>query len=276
MKRRTTRLFIKIFIRSFIIVILLLLAGVLSYKAAMLYWQPDREQAEVAYQEDTNTGEIAVTDQEGVSKNLICCYEEETQEITKLVLEVFDSDTNKFTYVTIPVRTQLTLSNTLYQKLILDDPEIPQILKLSTITKYLSGNKAYADEVLIAEELLKTDINYYTVIPKETYDTIFKEKQVQQSDQYDSVPMEVFTSDYKKFLKTLDTQEKLSAYIEELYPQLKSDLSLTDKLSLAENYSQAVLGEVAFELLPGKNLNNAYEMNADLTSQLFEELSGID
>ena len=276
MKRRTTRLFIKIFIRSFIIVILLLLAGVLSYKAAMLYWQPDREQAEVAYQEDTNTGEIAVTDQEGVSKNLICCYEEETQEITKLVLEVFDSDTNKFTYVTIPVRTQLTLSNTLYQKLILDDPEIPQILKLSTITKYLSGNKAYADEVLIVEELLKTDINYYTVIPKETYDTIFKEKQVQQSDQYDSVPMEVFTSDYKKFLKTLDTQEKLSAYIEELYPQLKSDLSLTDKLSLAENYSQAVLGEVAFELLPGKNLNNAYEMNADLTSQLFEELSGID
>jgi hypothetical protein len=242
----------------------------------MLYWQPDREQAEVAYQEDTNTGEIAVTDQEGVSKNLICCYEEETQEITKLVLEVFDSDTNKFTYVTIPVRTQLTLSNTLYQKLILDDPEIPQILKLSTITKYLSGNKAYADEVLIVEELLKTDINYYTVIPKETYDTIFKEKQVQQSDQYDSVPMEVFTSDYKKFLKTLDTQEKLSAYIEELYPQLKSDLSLTDKLSLAENYSQAVLGEVAFELLPGKNLNNAYEMNADLTSQLFEELSGID
>jgi hypothetical protein len=277
MKRRAGSMFLKIFIRSFLMIAVLLITGVISYKTALHYWQPKSEEAtRTAYQVDTTPDGIVKEDKEGISKNLIYCYEEDTEKITKLILEMFDSEDNKMTYITIPEKTQLTLSNNLYQKLILDDPEIPQILKLTTITEYLDHDRAFSDELLIVEELLGTDINYYTAVPKDTYDTIFKEKYIEQSDKYDAVAMEIFTGDYKKLLKTLKTEDKLKAYIEEIYPKIYTNLPLEDKLSFLDSYFATGLSDITFKLLPGENLNSAYIIDPESTKQQLEEFSGID
>lgn len=276
MKRNAGKVFAKLFFKSFFVVIFLLLTGVLSYKAAMLYWQPKSEDTKTAFQENTSPDGIVKVDNQGVSKNLICCYAEDTGDITKLILEIFDSEEHKLTYLTIPVKTQLTISNTLYQRLILDDPEIPQVLKLSTITKYLDTDEAYNDEVMIVEELLGTDINYYTAIPKETFDTMFKDKAVTQSDQYDAISMEVFSGDYKKLLNSLDSRDKIEAYIKELYPKLQSNLTLENKLDFMDAYEKTSQKDISFKLIPGDNMNSEYVINKDQTAQLMKELSGID
>lgn len=263
----------KVLFRSLIVVVVLSITGIISYKAAMMYFQPKQEDTAVTEQVK-DTSDKTVASVEGVSKNLIYCYDKDAKEITKIVLEILDSNDKKLNYVTIPVRTQLTLSNALHNKLMLDDPEIPQVLKLSTLTKYLSSKNAFQDEVKIVEELLGTDINYYTAIPVKTYDTIFREKNIKQKDGYDAVPEEVFTNTYRVYIQSLNSKEKLSNYLEEIYPKLTSDLPLNQKKDLLDSYSEIEMKDIKFALIQGMNLNNGYVIDEDsVSSQLAEYIT---
>lgn len=274
MKRNAGKMFVRIFFQSFFIVAVLLLTGILSYKAVMHFWHPKSKEAETAFQEDVTSVGATDEDIDGKAKNLIYCYDEETNEITNIVLQIWNDNNKKLTYVSIPVRTQLTISNSLYKKIILDDPEIPQVMKLSTITKYLDTEKAYEDETKIIEELLGTEINYYTTIPKVIYDTIFTQKNIEQSDNYDSVPMEIFSSKYKNKMKKLDTKDKLQKYIEEIYPDLQTNLTLEDKLNSLDLYDEISMSDVTFDLIKGNNFNNAYVIDTSLAAQQLEEIIG--
>lgn len=261
----------KVFKRSLIVVIVLTITGVLSYKAAMMFWQPSEDQTGITDELHTVTADTVKASEKGVSKNLIYCYDKKAKEITKIVLEILNSNDNKLTYITIPVRTECTLPNALYEKLTLDAPEMPQVLKLSTLTKYLSVKKAYADGAKIIGELLETNINYYTAIPKNIYETIFQEKSIKQDKDYDAVPQEVFTNEYKTLVSSLDSKNKVSDYMEEMYPKLKSNLSLKKKKTLAKSYSEISASSITFDLIKGTNLNNGYVIDESLA---LEQLSG--
>jgi hypothetical protein len=125
MKRNAGKLFFKGFIRSFFIVTIILGAGVLSYKATMHFWKTPKEEAVVAYKEQAVEEHITTARVDDVSKNLIYCYDETTNEINKIVLEIFSCKNNRLTYITLPVRSQITISDTLYRDLVLVNPEIP-------------------------------------------------------------------------------------------------------------------------------------------------------
>ncbi len=274
LKRSTGRYFIKIFVMSFFVILILLSVGVLSYKAAMHFWKP-KEDSVVAYQNDTisEKGEKVVIEE--VAKNLIICYDDTTKDITKIVLEVLNSHSKQLNYLTLPVRTEHTLSISLYKKMIVDCPEAPQVLKLSTLSKYFDLKKAIEYEVLMIEELLKTDIHYYTAIPSSTYDKIFTQRSVKQTDGYDAVSMEVFTKDFNNELKSFTSKDKLANYIEKIYPSLESKLTLEDKLEYIEYYYDALPDHISFELVKGYSRNNAYridtEQAAEQLGQLLEE-----
>lgn len=239
----------------------------------MLFWAPKAEDSTVAYQQETVTDQIQVKENEAVTKNLIICYDDKTKEFTNLVLEVLNSNNNKLTYITIPVRTGLTLSKTLYQKIELDYPEVPQVMKLSTISKYLDFNSAFDYEMQIVEELLGISIDYYTAMPLSVYETIFTDQYIKQEDGYDSVPMEVFSKDFKNQLATFDQKDKLSAFIKELYSSLQSDYTYEDKMNYIDNYYQAELNGATFDLINGKNLNNDYEIDREAAAQQLTEIT---
>ncbi len=274
MKHNAEKLFVRIFLRSILVVSILLVTGVLSYKAAMVFWQKDSEKEETAFQYNADTQGISDEIAGGITKNLICGYDEESKEITRIVLEVFDAGNHKLSYVTIPVNTELTISSTLYKKLTLDDPKIPQVIKMSTIMKYLEPDKAFEDEVLIAQELLGIDINYYTAIPTNLYETMFHSKKINQSDGYDSVMMETFTKEFNESITNLDTKEKLSTYIKDIYPDLLTDLTLEDKMKFINYYTLLSINDISFDLIRGKNLNYAYEIDTVQASEQITALTG--
>jgi len=274
LKHNAEKLFVRIFLRSILVVSILLVTGVLSYKAAMVFWQKDSEKEETAFQYNADTQGISDEIAGGITKNLICGYDEESKEITRIVLEVFDAGNHKLSYVTIPVNTELTISSTLYKKLTLDDPKIPQVIKMSTIMKYLEPDKAFEDEVLIAQELLGIDINYYTAIPTNLYETMFHSKKINQSDGYDSVMMETFTKEFNESITNLDTKEKLSTYIKDIYPDLLTDLTLEDKMKFINYYTLLSINDISFDLIRGKNLNYAYEIDTVQASEQITALTG--
>jgi hypothetical protein len=272
MKRKAKKSFISIFFKSLILVLLLVTAGILTYSVVMLYWQPKGNKGTTAYQENTKAKKVVAIGSDDISKNLIYSYNKKTNEIEAVLLELLNCDNNKLTYLTLPVKTQLTMSPLLYQKMVVLNPEIPQMMALSAIPKYFDFNKSAEDSIRIVEEMLATKINYYTVIPSDTFDEMYTTKDIQQNDGNDVVPQYVFRWSYRKTFRNIDSQDKLKNYIKENYSDVKSDLPLKGKLSLAKYYSKIKSNDLRYELLKGSNLNRGYVIDPKLVQQQLQEL----
>jgi hypothetical protein len=287
MKRNAGKMFIRGFIRafmiSFFVMTLLLGIGVLTYKLVikeLIITEPVKDTAVVAYKSQ-ETEQITVASVDSISKNLIYSFDEETGEIDKLILEIYRTEDLKLFYVTIPVRTQFTMSDTLYRKLITIYPEIPQIIKLSNIPKYFNRGTVFDYGSLIVEDLLQIKLSYYTTIPNNLFDTIFTEKSVktdnpQSKSKKDTsqmtmtgqnVPPMVFHKSYIKFIKSLNTNEKLQAYLEDIYTSIQSNLSFSDKMKYLDSYSKTPTKNIVFEIIQGVNQNSAYVIDSELAAK---------
>lgn len=266
MGNKVGRMFVKGFVKSFFIVLILIVVVVVSYQVAMRFLKTS-ESALVPYQEEPAQEPITNASVDDISKNLIYGYDEETGEITNLILEIFHSRKKEITYVTIPLQTRFTVSDTLYKELVLLQPAIPQMMKLTVLPNYFEEDTLFDYGVMLVEDLLEIDISYYTVIPKSQYDAIFAQKTEEDEDTGDKVPYAVFSKGYKEFLKKIKTDEELEAYLKEIYPTLRSNLSLKDKLRYLESYSHTSLADISFELMKGDNQNSGYIINRDLAQR---------
>ncbi len=273
-KQTAQRMFIKGFLQSFFIVAILLGAAAVGYQTTMKLWSVEPKEPVII--DMTPTPEpITVPRVEDISKNLIYCYDKEDHRISRILLEVFNSNGRKLGYISIPLDTKLTMSETLYRKLVVIKPEIPQIIKLSSVTKYLEEKTVFEYGVLMMEDLLGTDISYYTVIPEDLFTEIFEERVILSgtsladflseeeapSKELQTEPAQVFTGQFIKEIEKLDTKEKIQAYLEELYPKLTSNLSLQDKINYIESYSELDAEQVSFMRLAGEEQNSGFEMD---------------
>lgn len=144
----------------------------------MKLWMIPEKEAVVEAQPEPTQEPISVPSVDEVSRNLIFCYDAETNIISKMVLEVFHCGRKQLTYITIPTETQFTMSDILYRQLIAVQPSIPQMLRLSAMTRYLDASVVFDYGELMAEDMLGLEISYYTVMPVELYQTIFEEKSI--------------------------------------------------------------------------------------------------
>jgi hypothetical protein len=283
LKRSAKKMFLKGLLQSFFIVPILLGVCVLSYRVSIHFLGDSKQSAIVAYKEYPVEEPITKATIEDISKNIIFSYDREASRINKIVLEIFNSEKKQISYITIPTRTQFTMSETLYRKLVLIQPSMPQVIKLSAIANYLEPEYLFEYGVLIMEDLLGTEISYYTVIPEDTYKSIFTEESTtlieeelevleeDRKEQEDTLPVEVFTKKYKKKLKQMKTEGAIKDYLEEIYPTLQSNLSLQDKLTYLESYSKTTIDDVTFVLMTGENENSGYRIDQQqITLQLSE------
>jgi CO dehydrogenase/acetyl-CoA synthase beta subunit len=187
------------------------------------------------------------------------------------------------------------MSDTLYRKLVIIKPEIPQIIKFASITKYLDEKTVFDYGVLMAEDLLGTDISYYTVIPEDLFTEIFEERVVPKGtsiadflpekgmpsaavtgaadEEIQSEPMQVFTGQYIEKITGLDTQAKIQTYLVKLYPKLISNLPLQDKINYIESYSELATAKVIFLRLAGEERNSGFEVDIIQAALQLQELT---
>jgi hypothetical protein len=286
---------IKGFLQSFFIVAILLGAAVVGYQTTLKLWSV-KEKAPLIVDVVPTPEPITVPSVDDISKNLIYCYDKEDYRISRLLLEVFNCQRKELAYITIPLDTKLTMSDTLYRKLVIIKPEIPQIIKFTSLTKYLDEKTIFDYGVLMAENLLGTDISYYTVIPEDLFTEIFEEKTVPKGtsiadlltedgipsatvtgavgeEEIQSGPTLVFTKQYIEKITGLDTQAKLQTYLEELYPEFISNLPLQDKINYVESYNELATEKVSFLRLAGEERNSGFEVDKLKVALQLQELT---
>ncbi len=289
-KQTAKSMFIRGFLQSFFIVAILLTAGVIGYQVTMKLWRIEPEEIVVEEKPEPTPVPITVASVDEVSKNLIFCYNSETHIINKLVLEVFHCEKKQLTYITIPLSTQFTMSDILYKKLIAVQPSIPQIFRLSTMTRYLDSEVVFDYGTLMIEDLLDLDISYYTVIPLDLYQSVFEERSIRDGatvsdimagenapisgdgDTDFPIVAEVFTEKYIEELGEISSVEELSTYIETTYEDIISNLSVKEKMNYLESYSKTSLNDVSFTRVAGNDRNSGYVVDESRMRQQLQSL----
>jgi len=256
-------IFARRFLKSMVFVLIFFGIGVISYQTVIRLWSvPEAQVVTPVQKEEPKKEQITVPSIDDISKNLIYVVNSDTGEFEHLLLEIFHCEEKRMKYITIPIRTQITLSEALYQKLTLVHPAIPQVMKLSAVNKYFDKDVMFEYSVLIVQELLGIEISYYTVIPDDIYNTMFTSKEYSQS---------VFSNEFKEFLRSIKTAEELRAYIEDIYPKLISNLTLFEKMNYFESYLQTPLNRITFDLINGNDKNSAYYIDRTLAKKQIED-----
>lgn len=265
MRKSAGKIFATGFLKSLLFFILFTVISFSSYKLVMHFFGDERSDVIEALPPVNKKAPITEASIDDVSKHLIYCVDEESGDIKRLILEIFDCENVKLYYITIPIKTQLSLSASLHKELILIKPSIPEFLKLSAITGYLPKEYVYDYGVLMIEDLLDIQISYYTVVPESVYNSVFESRQ----DSENGYPKEVFSDGFLEHLGTINTETELRNYIKDLYRHISSNLSYNDKLNYIESYLNTPGENISFELIAGEDSNSAYTINkAEAARQL--------
>lgn len=272
MRKSAGRMFIRGLLKSLLFFLFFALISIAVYKLVMHLYGIENERVIDVIPPVKKQTIITEASIDEVSKHLIYCVNEDTGDIEKLILEIYDCERLMLYYITIPIKTQLTLSDALHKELVLVKPSIPGYLKLSAITGYLPEETVYEYGVLMIEELLDIEISYYTVVPQSIYDQVFetellKSKANSQEGLESTYPREVFSDEFLEHLHTINTETELRNYIEELYTKIKSNLSLKDKLNYVESYINTPGRNIRFEVIAGEDSNSAYIIDEALASR---------
>jgi hypothetical protein len=223
-KRSPAGIIIRTFLKSIGIILLLLAVGILSYYLTMLYYnQTEREERSTKYTHviSVNTG--------SESSNLIYSYNKEKKKIDAMVLELFDETTKNMHYITIPANTQITISSATYTELLQVNQSIPQVVTMSDIPDYFSGDVMYEYGIMILQEEFRADIGYFTMLSSDTFHEYFRTLKGKKKRYY---PSETLLNTASK----CTDEDSMEDFIEEKWENLVSDITLSQK----QNYAEAL------------------------------------
>lgn len=271
MKNRSiARIILVTFVKTIGIIFLLIGVGVLSYYLTIMFLKKtSRVERSTQYEHviDINSG--------NESSNLIYSFNEKTNEIEAMVLELFDSNTKNLTYITIPANTQITISGKTYKKLLEKSGQLPQMVTMSKINEYFSGDVAYEYGIMILQEELKTDIGYFTAMKSSEFKKCY-EREAGKKLIYR--PTEALLGEASQ----CKDEDAMNDLIEKKWDTLISDITLSQKQHYAKDliqinrefiYTYRAFGSEAagvFKLDKQKNqkfMNGIWEKNAYVKPQ---------
>ena len=229
-KKNHFALFVRRFVVSTFWLIIWIVLCVTSYRLTIAYYDEtggpkDERMSQIVneyFENDEVVGQI--------SKNLILAQDTKG-EIKRIVLGIFNPITGNLDYVTIPVKTQFTISNELYERLCNAGSEAPQIIRLGDADQYFSDVALYGYMVILLEDMLGVDIGYYTVISEERFAEVFQEGKTENGRTVYTI-----SEDFLRETAELKDEESLKAFLKAEAERYKSSLSLQGKYKYVPDY----------------------------------------
>ena len=258
-KKSMGKLFAMSLLKSLLSIAILLVAGFCSYKVS--YYFLSKNATTIKTDEESIKEILKEAQTEDISKNLIYVCNEKDQ-ITHMMLEICNTNTNNMDYVTIPTRNDYTIPSTMYRKLCTISENIPQIIRISKIKQYFDDEEqAYGYGLLIVEKMLGTSLSYYTVLDQETYDNHYQQVKVKlsykktedasatptptpsesaapsSSNTKTKMKISCASEAYINQLKDIQGDEsKIVEYIKSQYDRVNSNLTVTNKIGYIKSY----------------------------------------
>lgn len=274
-KRNPWSIFFGGFLKSIMVIGGICVVGFASYKLTWMYYDmhggPERNATSKKISElygKVDLGETPI--------HLI--YDvDQTGQIKAMVLELLNTSVQRVDYVTVPLRSQFEISNELYQKLCASGCEAPQIIKLSKIDEYFENSTLYEYGVLLLEDVLDVDIDYYTAMPSEDFERLFVKKKPAEPVYNDTGEEIQSYVEYRLTDGLLQkagelSGEELEDLAKKFLEDCESNLGSRQKLELLESYQQAILGAAYVHSLYGSLSDKLYTLDVENCDKLIRAI----
>lgn len=207
--------------------------------------------------------------------NLIYSVNTKSYEIDSVVLEFFDSDSGKMDYVTVPNNTRLVISDELFKKITqygygLKD----KTLSLRKLIEVFGTENAYQFGQMVLEDVLGIKISYYTVFSNNVIVKYFVKT---PGTFYLAVDKKVKEFDYDMYrlsetyiTKTNRVENDITELINQGYKDLRSNFSLSNKLSYLQGYKKAQIELIYYWHVVGKEEYNQFILDKEVNAKLFK------
>lgn len=292
-KKNIAKLFGMSLLKSLLAICILLAVGFGSYKIS--YYFLSKDATEVKTDEDSIQEIIKEAQTEDISKNLIYVCNEKDQ-ITHMMVEICNKNTNNMDYVTIPTKNDYTIPTTMYRKLCTISENIPQIMRISKIKQYFDDeDQAYAYGLLIVEKMIGTSLSYYTVLDETVYNNHYQETKVSvsykktESSDSEATPepsaspsgsstktkmkISCASDSYINQLKDIQGDEtKIADFIKAQYDRVTSNLTVTNKIGYIESYMQMNVDYFHYWGVPGSYDGKLFVVDTKAAKKFFKNL----
>lgn len=248
------------FFKTIGIILLLIGVGVLSYYLTMLFLkQTARVERSTQYEHvvDINTG--------NESSNLIYSYDEKSGKVEAMILELFDCSTKNMTYVTIPASTQITISGSKYKELLEIQGKLPQVVKLSDISKYFSGDVTYEYGIMILQEELKADIGYFTAMKTTDFNQCFEREKGKKLIYHPTKKMLDEASQCKD-------EDDMNDFIEGKWDTLISNITLSQKQHYAKDLLKVNRDLIRTHRVYGTEESGVFKLNKEKNQNFIDKI----
>lgn len=262
MNKKAKKKFVRTFVRSFAVMVVMIGAAGISYAGTKAYYHATgKTPGGLGSRIETQTPQ----EMETAAQNLVIA--EDGEKVTGIVVEVLNTSTGNLDYLTIPVETRITLSDALYQRFVAKEIDIPQIVSFYDLESYF-GKDSLGDGMLyLLNDYLDSDIQYYTLMSDETFQNYFQKNKENRWELSDSC---------KEELEGVSSEEEIKEYIKEQYENFTSNLYRISKQQYAEYLEQVNLSLVHSHMLPGQDVTGEYHPNQEKAKQLWTQILNAD
>lgn len=258
--RSIARIILVNFFKTFGIIFLLIGVGIISYYLTILFLKKTaRIERSTQYEHviDINAG--------NESSNLIYSYDEKTKKIKAMVLELFDCGTKNLTYITIPANTQISISATTYQKLLEKSSNLPQLMTMSNLNEYFSGDVAYEYGIMILQEEYRADIGYFTALGTKEFEQYF-EREDSKKEIYR--PSKELLAEATK----CEDEDAMDDLIEDKWDKLISNITLSQKQHYSNDLIHVKQDHIRTYRAFGSVIGEIFKLKAQKNEQFVEKI----
>lgn len=248
------------FLRSFIVVVLMLVIGLGSYAITMKYYEVS-DTGENAGNGLDIVGDVTADE---ISRNLIYSVNPETSKIEAMVIEVLNTQTNNLDYITIPATIQFTISNEMYKRLYAAGADAPQIIQLANINEYFDNKTSYEYGILLLEDYLGIDIGYYSKMDSDVFNEYFTK--AEDNDWY------VVNDSLINEASSANDESSMKDFIKEKYNSLESNVSLKIKQKYAECFSKVDASLIYYHVLDGRYENGLFSADTKVAAKAYQTI----
>lgn len=297
-------------LKSLLSICVLIAVGCVSYLISYHFLSKQAAQQKKQVEQDTLEEIKHGAQVDEISKNLIYVSDEKNK-ITHMILEICNTKTNNMDYVTIPTKTDYTIPTTMYRKLCTINDEIPQIIRLSRMKQYFENEEdAYGYGLLIVQKMLGTKLSYYTVLDTENYQSFCQETKIKVTYKKTEDPeasaspspspsptadpdtgkipkqkkasantktkmnISIASMEFTTQLNDIKgNQEKIAAYIQNLYDKINSNLTVYNKLGYLDCYEKMDVALFHYWGIPGEyNTSKVFEVDTKAAKAFLKQL----
>ena len=315
-KQNTKTVFIRVFVKTMLIIILMFAVGFASYQGVFWYCKNNnggkiKEKLEALHNKQEEGANILYT--------AVLFDDTRSSGAEGIMVKAFNSNTKNMDCIMIPTNTQLISSSAVYDQIKEEVDNLPETITIGDINTYIQDEtKSYELTVQALEEILGIeDIPYYEAYNQKVLTSVVNLLDPQNMD----VPIPISTKDTGGYELTLEAgeqeldgekaagllefkgypngdvdQAKVAAQYWSIYYQSVASLDETKKKDYYEQYYQLVTcnhseeimnqygskfleiapNQYCFHLLPGSEVDGQWSGNEEEIQSLFDSILAIE